>query len=177
MFHTGLWNFAKNLIKNQEESEEIVSDTFIKLFNRNTSFDTLENIKAFLYISTRNACLNWIKANKTRQNLGTVISISQSEYTFNTAELIPDNPDLYHLEMELIVKLKEAVEALPDKCRKIFKMHIYEGKRVTDIALELGIKKGTVSTQIEIAKMKLKALIMFYSFFLLIKSIISAFIK
>jgi RNA polymerase sigma-70 factor (family 1) len=168
MFHDHLWLFASKLINNKEESEEIVSDTFIKLFKKNTSFDTLQNIKAFLYIATKNACMDRIRYNKVRQKGMRVISISENDHTYNTLELITDNPNLYSLEAELVSRIQELIETLPDQCRKIFKMRYFENMRVKDIAAELGIEDGTVTKQLGIAKTKIRALILIYGLFLLI---------
>ena len=173
MFHTGLLLFATKLI-NKQDGEEIVSDIFMKLFKLNTDFESLKNIKAFLYISTRNACFDRIRKNTSQKNSGRVISLSENEEeAYNSHEQIPDDPEYYSLQTDLIIRIRERVETLPEECRKIFKMRYYEGMRPTDIARKLGISKATVSKQIGIAIIKLRAPLFFYGLFLLIKSAFS----
>src|ERR1041385_6569303 len=68
MFFPGLCFFAKRLVDNDGEGEDIAADSFVKLLNRHDTFDTLPNIKAFLYITTRNACLNYLRSSQRQHS-------------------------------------------------------------------------------------------------------------
>jgi RNA polymerase sigma-70 factor (ECF subfamily) len=59
-FYAQLCLFADSFVKDQLVAEDIVSDVFIKLWNKANDFSSLTAIKAFLYISTKNASLNYI---------------------------------------------------------------------------------------------------------------------
>jgi RNA polymerase sigma-70 factor (ECF subfamily) len=48
-------------VSSQQDGEDLVKDTFVKLWQTHADFDTPQNIKAFLYITTRNACLNFLR--------------------------------------------------------------------------------------------------------------------
>src|SRR5687767_1865258 len=61
MYYAPLCLFAERMLRDRPAAEDIVGDTFIKLWNRHTDFENLMNVKAFLYITTRNACLNLLK--------------------------------------------------------------------------------------------------------------------
>jgi RNA polymerase sigma-70 factor (ECF subfamily) len=173
-FKKDLCFFANRLTKNQQESEDIVSESFIKLFQRHPDFGSLSNIKAFLYLCTRNACFNWLNKNKVA---GTVVPISEYDQVYNIPELIQGEPHWATVETELIIKIKELVEALPLKCREIFKKHYYEHMSQVSIAKELGVTEATVSGQLNNARAKLKALLLLASLLLVIKSIISFLIN
>src|SRR5260370_13259962 len=56
-----IYYFAKRFVDDRAVAEEITADTFIKLYRLHTKFDTLPNIQAFLRITTRNACLNYLR--------------------------------------------------------------------------------------------------------------------
>ncbi|HEX9509830.1 MAG TPA: sigma-70 family RNA polymerase sigma factor [Puia sp.] len=60
--------FATQLVNSQQDGEDIVKDTFVKLWQKHTDFDTPQNIKAFLYITTRNACLNFLRHMQVRES-------------------------------------------------------------------------------------------------------------
>src|SRR5882762_3416517 len=53
--------FAWQLTGNKPEAEDIAGEVFIKLWRRHNDFNSLQNIKAFLYIATRNACFDYLK--------------------------------------------------------------------------------------------------------------------
>ncbi|HEX4851918.1 MAG TPA: sigma factor, partial [Puia sp.] len=48
--------YAKYLLNSSVEAEDIVSDTFLKLWHVKARFRTQDKISAFLVITTRNAC-------------------------------------------------------------------------------------------------------------------------
>ncbi|NGM89253.1 hypothetical protein G5B35_18320, partial [Parapusillimonas sp. SGNA-6] len=67
-FQPALVFFANRLLSGQVciDAEEIVQDAFLKLFERKGTLVTLQNVKAFLYIVTKNACLDRIAKEQTR---------------------------------------------------------------------------------------------------------------
>src|SRR5882724_5146292 len=58
--------FAAQLTGHESESEDIVKDVFVKLWRKHEGFANPQSIKAFLYISTRNACINFLRRLKVK---------------------------------------------------------------------------------------------------------------
>src|SRR5687768_3909645 len=54
--------FAQEFINNRPEAEDIVVGIFTKLWKIHQNFDTIENIRAFLYIAVRNKCLDYLRS-------------------------------------------------------------------------------------------------------------------
>jgi RNA polymerase sigma-70 factor (ECF subfamily) len=155
LFHQPIVFFAQRLTDNQMESEEIASDIFMKLFKLHSNFETITNIKAFLYISTRNACLNWLKKNKKGKDR--LVSLSVNEEAYEVAEPIVGEPFWGTRDLELIAKIRVLTDILPAKCRDIFIRHYFKHEKVNDIARDLGVERGTVYTQLEIGRAKIRA--------------------
>lgn len=154
MFYQGLYNFAEKLTENTAESEDIVSEIFIKLYTSRSSFESLQKIKAFLFTCTRNACFNWLRSE------GKVVSLSENDQVNDIPELISNQPEWAPYEVELLLKIKELVEAnLPKRRKQIFKMAFYERKKQIDIAKQLGISEQSVSKHISKAIAKLKKIV------------------
>ena len=139
MFFPGLCFFAKRLVDNDGEGEDIAADSFVKLFHRHDSFDNLANIKAFLYITTRNACLNYLRSSQRQ-------SSSKRELT-----RIQDKTDEHALSLmvhaEVLREVELEIEQLPNRCKEIFKLIYYERRPADDIADMLGISINTVWVQ------------------------------
>ena len=60
-YFNALCAFSFKYIPDQTATEDIVQDVFIAFWERNKEFDHLNAAKAFLYTSTRNKCLNYLK--------------------------------------------------------------------------------------------------------------------
>ena len=139
VYYNPLCLFAERLIKDRASAQEIAEESFLKLWARHTDFDSVQNIKAFLYITTRNSCLNLLKQEQ-RESL----SKKQLAYLSN------DKEDYVLNEMvraEVLQKIQSEIEKLPDQCRKIFELCYLEGLKNFEIADLLRISIHTVKNQ------------------------------
>jgi RNA polymerase sigma-70 factor (ECF subfamily) len=122
-----------------ERSIDIVQDIFLKLWQKRTDFNTHQNVKAFLYISTRNACFNYLK---------------QAQYLARVQQCIrygadDSQPSILHemVRAEVLRELFGAIDTLPAKCRNIFTLFYKQGKTTAAISRELQITSRTVINQ------------------------------
>jgi RNA polymerase sigma-70 factor (family 1) len=138
LFYRPLCFFASRLAGSSSAAEEIVQDTLFKTWEKHADFLTLQSLKAFLYISTRNACYNYRRQQKSGN---THLEIIAGQYE-------PDEETILHriIETEVYRELTRAIGTLPDQCRKVMQMS-FDGIKPKDIALELGITVSTVNSQ------------------------------
>ena len=131
--------FSARLSQDDIEAEDIVSDCFLKLWQRRADFQTAQNIKAFLYISCRNACLNFLEHLKVR-------SAAQETYFRQLEE--GEETILYDIiKTELLDIVNKEIEKLPGKMQEIFKLIYFEGKKTGEIADALDLSVQTVRNQ------------------------------
>lgn len=140
-FQPALVFFANRLLRHYEliAAEEVVQDTFIKLFHRKETLHTMQSIKAFLYIVTKNACLDHIAKEQTRQRRFEKImtSFEETEDTI-LSEIVYS---------EVIREVSMAIDLLPEKCKVIMKKFFEDGKDAKEIAKDLNITVSTVNNQ------------------------------
>jgi RNA polymerase sigma-70 factor (family 1) len=139
LHNRALCYFAERLTGDKGESEDIVADSFFKLWAKRTDFETLQSIKAFLYITTRNACFDFLKHRKRSKS-------SHQEILY----LAPDNDDAIlrtMIETELLQRIYGEIDRLPKKCRDVFKLFHFEGLSTQQIADKLNISKQNVLNQ------------------------------
>jgi RNA polymerase sigma-70 factor (ECF subfamily) len=143
-FFQEIFYFTEKVTGNTEEAKDITSATFTSLFRLRMNFDTHTNIKAFLYITARNTCFNYLKSEKRRRN--SLKNIAYRQQQIQTFEL-----DRF-LQFSIIegMSLKEvyaAVDKLPLECGRIFKLLFFEGLKPNEIAAQLSITPETVRSQ------------------------------
>lgn len=149
-YYLRLCGFANKFIANAAESEEIVQDVFLNIWNKRDQLNLKSEIKPYLFKSVQNLCYNFLEHRKVADNYYAVIELvykNQAE-EFNTYESV-----LYN---EFQTKSEAAIESLPDQCKKIFRMSREEGLKYIEIAEKLGISVKTVETQMSRALSKLK---------------------
>lgn len=124
--------FARGLLYGSPESEEIAADSIIKLFKRSHDFESLQNIRAFLFITTRNACFNFL-----------TYSVRENR-KINRLDPSPvEDPEKLALsEMiraEVMREIYKEIEELPEACREVFQLLYLEGKNANEVAKQLNI--------------------------------------
>ncbi len=145
--------FATRLIGDAEEAKDIVIRAFQSMWGLKANFETLNNIKAFLYITTRNNCLNFLQY-RQRQEAG------RKEYETRLLQAGNEKSiEMQMMEAELLQMIHQKIEELPKKCKEIFKLTYFEGMKAGEIAKLLRISTSTVTTQRSIAIKYLKAVL------------------
>lgn len=149
-YYTQLQYFAERLVSNREEAQDIVITAFRKFWNLKDNFQTANNIKAFLYITIRNQCLDFLRY---RQRLNEV----KKEYETHllSADEITQAEHLI-IETDLINKIYKEVQKLPNRCREIFILTYFKGLKTKEIASALQISESAVTTQRSLAIKYLK---------------------
>jgi RNA polymerase sigma factor (sigma-70 family) len=101
----------------------------------------LNNIQAFLFITARNASLDFLKyRQRMRENLAELNNKNEQE---PDAQLFAETD----ISAEVLAFIYNEVEKLPEKCREIFKLAYLERLPVKEIAIKLNISPQTVANQ------------------------------
>ncbi|RPD38112.1 RNA polymerase sigma factor [Chitinophaga barathri] len=132
--------FAASIIIDRQEAEDIVQESFSRFWDKRAGFPTAAAVKAFLYIATKNACLNYRKLRERRNEREKAFVYLQEGDDLSTFD-----PVL--AETEIIGELYREIENLPTQCRRVFTLSYLEGRKNEEIATTLGISYNTVRTQ------------------------------
>lgn len=143
-YYKPLYRYAINFCHSPIIAQESVQNTFIKIWNNNKTLKNCDNIGKLLFTYTRNEIIDEIRKNNTRKKYETnVIQEYDSEYKSINQEKVK-------------AIIESAIEQLPEKARKIFRMAKKEGLTVNEIADYLCLSPKTVENQIIIAYKKLR---------------------
>ncbi len=138
-YYSNLCGYALKYVWELDQAEEIVQDLFFNLWNKRSDLYISSSIESYLFRAVRNACLNYLKHKKVRENYA-----SSMQDTYNPGQGLVDNP----LEtLELQKKIDDSIEVMPPERKKIFLMSRYDGLKYKEIAEKLGISVKTVEAQ------------------------------
>jgi RNA polymerase sigma-70 factor (ECF subfamily) len=136
--------FAMKFLHDYDDSEDMVQEVFITLWNQREKFDSNEQIKAFLYLSVRNKCLNFLDHQVVKQKFIAASLINKEELT---EELV--------LEAEVIQNINIAINKLSGQRKQIIILTM-QGLKNGEIALKMNISINTVKLQKKIAYRQLR---------------------
>jgi RNA polymerase sigma-70 factor (family 1) len=149
-YYPPLTSFAFRFVKDLDAAKDIVQSVFVSIYEKETMLAVDKNIKAYLYRSVSNACINYLKKESTR--LG-----HHQEYGKMLVESVFEDA-VEQTEEEF--KIYSAIKKLPSQCQKIFVMSRFDNRKNHEIADELSISIRTVETQISNALKTLRKTIL-----------------
>ncbi len=132
-----LCHYAHTYVPETETAEELVQETFVKLWERREKLEVHTSLRSYLFRAVRNNALNHLKHLK-------IVALHQAE-TYATGTEKDWGDSLIRGELE--EKIGEAIGQLPEQCRKIFEMSRMEGLKYREIAEKTGISIKTVEAQ------------------------------
>lgn len=160
-YYEELCHYALRFIHDNLDAEEVVQNSFVKLWDRRAKAGEIKSIKAYLYRTVHNACLNFIEHQKVKQQY-----VSETENSLRNIELQAFE-ETYNLDLG--PEMTKAIESLPPKNQEVFKLRYFDGLRHKEIAQQLNISERTVETHIaksmRILRDKLKYLLTIAIFF------------
>lgn len=154
--------FAREYVISEEDAENIVHDIFLEIWEKKWEFSSHLNFTGFLFIALKNKCIDFLRRKTIEQNAAIAI---QDEYAQSLKLKIEsleafDNKLLSDPDIDTVIQ--RAIDSLPEKCKQIFMMNKFEGKKQKTIAQELNISVNTVESQMAIAYKKLKEVLKDY---------------
>lgn len=143
--------FILKAAKSPALTEDVVHDTFIKIWENRMRIDPEQPFKPYLYTIARRRLLNLLKR---AQHEGAIVDEMQ-KYAV-TAERSTELLLQYNESNSL---LNEAIASLPPQCREVFVRCKIKGLSHKQTAAELGISESTVNNQMGKALKNIKEFI------------------
>jgi RNA polymerase sigma-70 factor (family 1) len=148
LFYPSLVAFAVSIIKSKEVSEEIVSDVFVKIWEKRHQLDKVENLSYYLFTAVKNKCLNQLNNQKNKVGL----EINDTVFEFKS---LYHDPEQKMISAEMINQIHKAIQELPPRCRLIFKLIKEEGLKYKEAAELMQLSVKTIENQMSLAFKKI----------------------
>jgi RNA polymerase sigma-70 factor (ECF subfamily) len=146
-------------------AEDIVEDVFMNLWGHRDTIVVGDRILAFLYRAVFTRSINELHRRRTSTGYITLLE-DINEQRLNYIDHQADNGEQRTEQQELQQHLDSAIEALPDKCRQVFRLSYLQGMSNKDIAEVLEISVRTVEAHMYKALHQLRADLKKYKVFL-----------
>ena len=145
-FYNSLVLFAMGFVEQQDVAEDIVQEIFFKLYTDKPAFDVVVALKSYLYLVTKNQCLNYLKHARIEQEYMSFLKERETT-TFFFNQIV---------EQELLALLSEAIQDLPEQTGQVFQL-LMEGFDNAEIAEKLNLSIDSVKSHKKRGKQLLKS--------------------
>ena len=160
-----LYRFSLSYLKSTDAAEDVVQEVFMKIWRKRKEIDTTKSFQSYLFTIALNVIRKQFnklsESNRLKHDL--LISFAENKESF-------DEKDDFR---EMVDKLAEMIQQMPEKRREIFRMKKLEGKSQKEIAEKFNITTKTVEYHIteamkflkqEFDKFRVKGMIFFCLF-------------
>jgi len=151
-----LYKFAFSILHSSEFAEEAVNDVFLNIWQKRMQLKAIENLRNYLFISTRNTAFNYLSKFRKERNA----TLDEVLVRFETDELTPETAFFTN---EVRNEIEQAINQLPPKTKLVFQMAKIEGLKYKEIAEILNISVNTIDNHIATAIKKLSIILKNFS--------------
>jgi RNA polymerase sigma-70 factor (ECF subfamily) len=131
-----LYKFGYSLLKSHEETENLVQDVFLNLWENRHKVEKDSSIKSYIFAITYNSAISILRKKAMESKF--------VEY-LKSLQIIYEKPVNMELEYtELTNKINEIVYALPQRQKEVYLLHKVEALKYSEIAVLLDISVNTI---------------------------------
>ncbi len=144
-YHQKLYRVAYRIVQDASNAEDIVQDTFIKLWNKRDELDSIDNTEGFAIIILRNTCLDYLR--KTKNDYHTSYEADIPESVSLSAQIeLRDNAQY----------VKNLINKLPEQQRQVLMLKHWDGYSDEEIEGMTGLSPGNIRVILSRARKTIK---------------------
>lgn len=138
-----IYHLSLQYLHDEKVAEEIVQDSFMKLWEIRETLNDRFNIRNFLYTITKNNCLNYLRNQKTALRHQENLKYLEMQFNYEALEKIGSYVEFE----ELRLKIDQAIASLPDELRETFLLSRFDELQYKEISKKLTVSVKTVEAR------------------------------
>ena len=153
-YNVRLINFIYRTIGDRDRAEDLVQETFVRVYRHLHRFDQTKKFSTWVYTIAGNLAKNELR-NRSRNPLVLFTALKSSWDEDNRPLEWEDNtyrPDDMYRKRHLRAMVDKAVAQLPEHHRIVFVLRELEGKTYEEISDITGVNLGTVKSRLNRAR-------------------------
>lgn len=144
-YHQLLASYIFRITRSITETEEIVHDVFLKIWMARESLAEIQNVKAYLFVVSRNHAINSVNRRLREMN-------QRNRWIRDTGTNENNGDDF---QQDIYGLIDKAIDQLPPQQKKVFLLSRHEKLTYQEIAANMGISRETVKTYLKHATMSI----------------------
>ena len=157
-----LYNYLYRYLGNSANAEDIFQKTFLTVLEECDKFEADREFRPWLYRIATNKAIDHLRKAKRFPVISMNAPLDSDSNTYSIAEVTAGNePEPFEdpIDKEIALKVREAVDLLPEQLRQAVYMVYFQGLTYREAADAVGIHYSTVSLRLNHAMRKLNFLL------------------
>ena len=143
-----LYFHIRNIVLNHEDADDVLQNTFIKVFSNIKNFKGESKLYSWIYRIATNESLTFIEQRAKKQGI--------SNEEVQQKALMNLESDVYFEGNEIQLKLQKAIAILPEKQQLVFKMKYFEEIKYENMSEILDTSVGALKASYHHAVKKIE---------------------
>ena len=152
-----LVNFVFRFLGQMDEAEDIVQDTFLKVYKNKHAYENIARFSTWIYTIAGNLAKTELRKRK-RRRIFSISKIGPDEKEFE----LPSNDKTPEENAETLFTEKAvqaAIQELPEKFRTVIILRDIQELSYDEISMIIGVPLGTVKSRVNRGRFKLRDLL------------------
>lgn len=162
VFTNPIYRLAQNMLNSEQDAEDVLQETFIKVFKNVRDFEERSNLSTWIYRIAVNEALMILRKDKRK---AASLDEPDQDDDFDEPRELMDwccQPEKTFLSEEVQEQLQKAIKLLPEKLRVVFILRDMEDLSIRETAQALNISEMSVKTRLLRARLKLREVLSQY---------------
>ena len=162
MYSGPIYRLALKMLKNQQDAEDILQETFIKAYKALPEFEGRSKISTWLYRIATNEALMFLRRKQP-------VTVSVEQPGNDDEEQAPLQiidwcclPEGELMSGEALAYLQESIDELPESLRVVFLLRDIEGLSTREVAKILDLSETAVKTRLSRGRLRLREMLTTY---------------
>lgn len=148
LYQKPLYNHIRNIVLNHDDTDDVLQNTFIKVFQNLENFKGESKLFSWMYRIATNEALTFLQQKAKKQG------ISSEEVQKNALSKLES--DVFFDGNEIQLKLQKAIATLPEKQQLVFKMKYFEELKYEEISEIVDTSVGALKASYHLAVKKIE---------------------
>ncbi len=154
-FQKKIYYLAFQMLGNHLDADEVVQETFVRVYRRRQELRNVSNFTAFLIRIATNYAIDLLRRHKGHSPITDDQSSLPGEIQIELSQRVRTPSDQFE-DKVLMLEIRRALEMLPPRQKITAVLHDVEGYSKAEIAEILDCPEATVRSNLHIARTKLK---------------------
>ncbi|WDO14789.1 sigma-70 family RNA polymerase sigma factor [Flavobacterium sp. WW92] len=143
-----LYNHIRNIVLNHDDANDVLQNTFVKVFQHLANFKGESKLFSWLYRIATNEAITFLNAKAKRNGM--------TSENFQQKQIESLKADSYFEGDVIQLKLQKAITTLPEKQQLVFKMRYFEELKYEQLSEILGTSVGALKASYHHAVKKIE---------------------
>ena len=148
LYQKPLYNHIRNIVLNHDDTDDVLQNTFIKVFQNIKNFKGESKLFSWMYRIATNEALSFLQQKAKKNGIS---NEDAQQKALNKLE-----SDVFFDGDEIQLKLQKAIATLPEKQQLVFKMKYFEELKYEEISEIVDTSVGALKASYHLAVKKIE---------------------